>query len=75
MERELVAHADEGTRRSELYEHSYYLVFEIIDSSVAISAFARSLPIWKPMGKEYCYRPNNREHQAPFFIFLAISTG
>ena len=45
MGRELVAHADEATRRSELYEHSYYLVFEIIDSSVAISAFARSLPI------------------------------
>ena len=49
MERELVVHADEGTRRSELYEYSYYLVFETTDSSVAISAFARSLPIWKPM--------------------------
>ena len=49
MGRELVAHADEGTRRSELYEHSYYLVFETTDSSVVISAFARSLPIWKPM--------------------------
>ena len=45
MERELVAHADEGTRRSELYEYFYYLVFEITDSSVAISVFARSLPI------------------------------
>ena len=45
MGRELVAHADEGTRGCELYEHSYYLVFEITDSSVVISAFARSLPI------------------------------
>ena len=45
MGRELVAHADEGTRRSELYEYSYYLVFETTDSSVVISAFARSLPI------------------------------
>ena len=45
MGRELVAHADKGTRRSELYEHSYYLVFETTDSFVAISAFARSLPI------------------------------
>ena len=45
MERELVAHADEGTRRSELYKYFYYLVFETTDSSVAISAFARSLPI------------------------------
>ena len=45
MERELQAHADKRTRRSELYEHSYYLVFETTDSSVAISAFARSLPI------------------------------
>ena len=45
MERELVAHANKGTRRSELYEYFYYLVFETTDSSVAISAFARSLPI------------------------------
>ena len=45
MGRELQAHADEGTRRSELYEYSYYLVFETTDSFVAISAFARSLPI------------------------------
>ena len=45
MGRELVAHANKGTRRSELYEYSYYLVFETTDSSVVISAFARSLPI------------------------------
>ena len=45
MGRELQAHADEGTRGCELYEHSYYLVFETTDSSVVISAFARSLPI------------------------------
>ena len=45
MERELQAHADEGTRGCELYEYFYYLVFEITDSFVVISAFARSLPI------------------------------
>ena len=45
MGRELLAHANKGTRRSELYEYFYYLVFEITDSFVAISAFARSLPI------------------------------
>ena len=45
MGRELVAHANEGTRGCELYEYFYYLVFETTDSSVGISAFARSLPI------------------------------
>ena len=45
MRRELVAHANKGTRGCELYEYFYYLVFETTDSSVAISVFARSLPI------------------------------